>query len=119
MPKKSEFESVAVRQSEILKDILAKLPDGDEKNRIKAQIEESEKKLSESLGERVAIGPCFACKNVSRVKKEKEEEEKSEWFMCPHKEWFCPDCIRSNRRAFLKKRKEEKEKKEKKKDKDK
>jgi hypothetical protein len=42
------------------------------------------------------------------------EYENARWFICPHKDAFCPDCLKSSHEAAKQKRRDEKEAKKKK-----
>lgn len=80
-----------------------------------AMIDEQEKKLKDAMGEDKVVGPCAGCKESKTVQSKNYDYEYARWFMCPHKDLFCPDCLKANHEVAKKKRKEEKEIKSKKK----
>jgi hypothetical protein len=79
-----------------------------------ASIDEQQKAVKDVMGEDRAIGPCFGCKITKMVSTKNFEYESSKWFMCPHKDLFCPKCLKAANDEVRKKRKEERGKKGKK-----
>lgn len=105
MGKKADVASVAVGLLAITKKLAEKSGDKE----IIALLGESEKELNEAMGERKSIGPCFACKKSKMVKAKDYDYEVAKWFLCPHKDIFCPTCLQSGRKAAQEKRKKERE----------
>lgn len=110
MANKKDVAAVASDSINTLKNMLKKYPDDAE---LKSELARLEKKQDEAIGTMKSIGPCFSCKKSELVNPKDYEYRHSRWFMCPHKDLFCYDCIRKEVKTVLGKRKEEREAKKK------
>lgn len=71
---------------------------------INAEVEKLKKQKDEVLSEHKSIGPCFGCKEVQTVKAKEYDFKKAQWFICPHNDMFCPDCLKKGREEAKKAR---------------
>lgn len=115
MANKNEVAAFASDTLSSLKAMLVRYPDD---AALKEDIARLEKKQGEAMGTMKVIGPCFSCKESETVAPKEYDYRFARWFMCPHKDMFCYDCIRKDVKVVLAKRKTDKEakKKEEKKD---
>lgn len=95
-------------------DILTKLLEKTGDKALLAEVEKQRAVAKEAMGSQKSIGPCFGCKQIKMVDEKNHEYESARWFTCPHKDMFCPTCLKSSHEAAKEKRKEEKSKKGKK-----
>jgi len=93
--------------------LLKKMAEKSGDKELLKNVEDQDKKLTEALGETKVIGPCYACKETETVSIKDYEYKLARWFMCPHKDLFCPDCLKKNFSEARKTRKAEKESKKK------
>jgi hypothetical protein len=97
-----------------LLDITRKLAEKAGDKSILGELDKMSVVAKEAVGNQKSIGPCFGCKKVKMVDEKNHEYEVARWFTCPHKDQFCPDCLKSAHEVAKKKRREEKEAKKKK-----
>jgi len=97
-----------------LLDITRKLAEKTGEKGLLGELDKMSAVAKEAAGNQKAIGPCFGCKTVKMVDEKNFEYEAARWFTCPHKDMFCPNCLRASHEVAKQKRREEKEAKKKK-----
>lgn len=102
---KKEMAGLLANNLKLMKKFAEKFKDSD----LLKEVEEQEKVAKEAMGAEKAIGPCFGCKQVKVVAEKNYEYEYAKWFVCPHKDHFCPDCLKKELVAAKDKRKAAKE----------
>ena len=91
-----------------LLDITRKLAEKAGDKSILGELDKLSAVAKEASGNQKAIGPCKACATIKMVDEKNHEYESSKWFLCPHKDLFCPTCLKANFEVAKKKRKEAK-----------